>query len=82
MIRLEDAEWAIDLIRHFASRTMRAVERHVADNEISVITKKMLDIIRTAGQGGLTKTELTRTRSSWIGARAMKRSSRSPKPAS
>ncbi len=59
-IRLEDAEWAIDLIRHFASRTMRAVERHVADNEIERNHKKMLDIIRTAGQGGLTKTELTR----------------------
>ena len=42
------------------SRTMRAVDQHVADNEIERNHKKMLDIIRTAGQGGLTKTELTR----------------------
>ena len=60
MIDVSDAEWAIDFVRHFASRTMRAVDHHVADNEIERNHKRMLDIIRTAGQGGLTKTELTR----------------------
>ena len=60
VIGLRDAEWAIGLVRHFVGRTMRAVEHHVADNEIERNHKKMLDIIRTAGQSGLTKTELTR----------------------
>ena len=39
---------------------MRAVDQHVADNEIERNHKKVLDIIRSAGPGGLTKTELTR----------------------
>jgi hypothetical protein len=60
VISAGDAEWAIELVRHFVGRTMRAVEHHVADNEIERNHKKMLDIIRTAGEVGLTKTELTR----------------------
>jgi hypothetical protein len=56
----DDAEWAIDFVRHYARRTMRAVDNHVADNDIERNHKKMLDIIRVAGPGGLTKTELTR----------------------
>ncbi|HMQ92668.1 MAG TPA: PriCT-2 domain-containing protein [Amaricoccus sp.] len=59
-ITLGDAEWAIGFVRSFARNTMRAVERHVADNEIERNHKRVLDIIRRAGPGGLTKTELTR----------------------
>ena len=33
-ISADDAGWAIALVRHFASSTMLAVERHVADNDI------------------------------------------------
>ena len=54
-IDVDDAEWAIGLVRHFARRTMRAVDRHVADNEIERNHKKVLDIIRSAGPGGLTQ---------------------------
>ena len=39
---------------------MRAVDRHVADNETERNHKRVLDIIRKAGPSGLTKTELTR----------------------
>jgi hypothetical protein len=59
-IRADDAEWAIGFVRHYARRTMQAVDNHVADNDIERNHKKMLDIIRVAGPGGLTKTELTR----------------------
>ena len=38
---------------------MRAVDQH-GDNEIERNHKKMLDIIRGAGPGGLTRSELTR----------------------
>ena len=54
-ITLDDAEWAIGFVRHFARRTMRAVDQHVADNEIERNHKKVLDIIRRAGPGGLTQ---------------------------
>lgn len=59
-ITLDDAEWAIGFVRRFARNTIRAVDQHVADNEIERNHKKVLDIIRRAGPGGLTKTELTR----------------------
>jgi hypothetical protein len=60
VIGVGDAEWAIDLIRYFVGRTMRAVDQHVADNEIERNHKKMLDIIRKGGPSGLTRSELTR----------------------
>ena len=60
MITFGDAEWAIGLIRHFVGRTMRAVEHHVADNEIERNHKRVLEFIRKSGQVGLTKTELTK----------------------
>ena len=59
-ITLDDAEWAIGFVRRFARNTIRAVDQHVADNEIERNHKKVLDIIRRARPGGLTKTELTR----------------------
>ena len=59
-ITAADADWAIRLIRHFASCTMIAVERHVADNETERNHKRMLEIIRASGKAGLTQNELTR----------------------
>ena len=59
-IAADDADWAIRLVRHFANRTMVAVERHVADNETERNHKRMLEIIRASGDAGLTKNELVR----------------------
>ena len=57
----EDAEWAIGLVRHYALRTMTAVERHVADNETERSHKRVLEIIRSGGgDDGLSKSELIR----------------------
>lgn len=55
-----EAEWAIALVRHCAARTMREVERHVADNPVERNHKRVLELIRQAGSEGITKTELTR----------------------
>ncbi len=60
VISAGDAEWAIELVRHFVGRTMRAVEHHVADNETERNHKRILEFIRKAGQAGVTKTELTK----------------------
>jgi hypothetical protein len=59
-ITADDADWAIRFVRHFANRTMVAVERHVADNETERNHKRMLEIIRSSGDAGLTKNELVR----------------------
>ena len=68
-IELGDAEWAIGFVLHFAMRTMRAVEHHVADNETERNHKRVLEIVRRAGSGGLTKTDLSR-RSQFLDKRA------------
>ena len=68
VIELADAEWAIGFVRHFAKRTMDAVERHVADTEIEAHLKRIREIIRAAGSEGITKSELTRA-SQWLKAR-------------
>ncbi|MCR8724149.1 PriCT-2 domain-containing protein [Frigidibacter sp. ROC022] len=68
VIRIEEAVWAIDFVRHFARRTIDAVERHVADTETEAHLKRLREIIRKAGSAGLTKSELTRA-SQWLRAR-------------
>ncbi len=64
----KDAVWAIDFVRHFARRTIDAVERHVADTETEAHLKRLREIIRKAGSAGVTKSELTRA-SQWLRAR-------------
>lgn len=68
VIRVVDAVWAIDFVRHFARRTIDAVERHVADTETEAHLKRLREIIRKAGTAGVTKSELTRA-SQWLRAR-------------
>lgn len=68
VIGLEEAAWAIDFVRHFARRTIDAVERHVADTETEAHLKRLREIIRKAGSAGVTKSELTRA-SQWLRAR-------------
>jgi hypothetical protein len=60
VVRDIDAEWAIRLVRHCADHTMVEVDRHVADNPTEANHKRVLGIIRNAGDGGLTKSELIR----------------------
>ena len=67
-IRIEDAVWSIDFVRHHARRTIEAVERHVADTETEASVKRLREIIRKAGAGGITKSDITRA-SQWIRAR-------------
>ncbi|MDK9720411.1 MAG: PriCT-2 domain-containing protein [Rhodospirillales bacterium] len=59
VIRLDDAEWAIAFVRHFAERTILEVERHVADNETERSHKRLMEIIRASGASGISKSDLT-----------------------
>ena len=55
-------------VRHFAKRTMEAVERHVADTETEAHLKRVREVIRAAGSEGISKSEITRA-SQWLKAR-------------
>ncbi|WP_420567737.1 PriCT-2 domain-containing protein [Thalassovita sp.] len=67
-IDLTAANWAIGFVRHYAQRTMEAVDRHVADTETEAHVKRLKEIIRAAGAKGITKSEITRA-SQWLKAR-------------
>jgi hypothetical protein len=67
-IDLSAADWAIDFVRHYARKTMEAVERHVADTEIEAHVKRLKEVIRAAGANGITKSEITRA-SQWLKSR-------------
>ena len=67
-IDLSAADWAIDFVRHYARKTMEAVERHVADTETEAHVKRLKEVIRAAGANGITKSEITRA-SQWLKSR-------------
>lgn len=67
-IDLSATDWAIDFVRHYAQRTMAAVERHVADTETEAHLKRLKEIIRAVGSKGITKSEITRA-SQWLKSR-------------
>ena len=67
-IEITAADWAIRFVRHYAQRTMDAVERHVADTETEAHLKRLKEIIRASGAKGITKSEITRA-SQWLKSR-------------
>ena len=67
-IEITAADWAINFVRHYAQRTMEAVERHVADTETEAHLKRLKEIIRASGAKGITKSEITRA-SQWLKSR-------------
>ena len=60
VIRGVDAAWARDVVAHCVATLLVQAERHIADNEIERNHKRMLEMIRMAGAGGMTKSELIR----------------------
>ena len=68
VITIDDADWAIAFVRHYAQRAMEAVDRHVADTETEAHLKRLRELIRAAGAKGITKSELTRG-SQWLKSR-------------
>lgn len=67
-IDITATDWAIGFVRHYAQRTMEAVERHVADTETEAHLKRLKEIIRAAGAKGISKSEITRA-SQWLKSR-------------
>jgi Protein of unknown function (DUF3987) len=59
-IRLEDAQWARDVVACCVDTLLTQAERHIAENEIERNHKRVLEIIRSGGEYGFTKSELIR----------------------
>ncbi len=60
VIRGEDADWAIRFVGTCADRAMAEIDRHIADNDTERNHKRLLEIVRSAGAVGLTKSDLIR----------------------
>ncbi|MBF0341801.1 MAG: PriCT-2 domain-containing protein [Magnetococcales bacterium] len=58
VIRRQDAQWAIALVRYSVNTMIQDVEHHVADNLIEQNHKRVMEIIRAAGIQGIAKTDL------------------------
>jgi hypothetical protein len=60
VIRLVDAEWARLVVDRCVTTMITEAERHIAENKTQAYHQKVLRLIQGAGEGGLTKSELTR----------------------
>ncbi len=55
-----DAEWGIVLSRHCAELTIREASARVSENQVESHHKRALQILREAGQAGMSRSEFTR----------------------
>jgi len=60
IIRGVDAVWARELVEHCAAMFFVHADRHLADNEIERMHKRVLELIRAAGRAGMRHNDLTR----------------------
>lgn len=59
-IRLQDAEWARDVVACCLETLLTQAQRHIAENDTERNHKRVLEIIRSGGEQGFTKSELIR----------------------
>ncbi len=55
-----DADWGIMLSRHCAELTIREATARVSENQVESHHKRAMQILRDAGQAGMSKSEFTR----------------------
>jgi hypothetical protein len=55
-----DAHWGIMLSRHCAELTIREATARVSENQVESHHKRAMQILRDAGQAGMSKSEFTR----------------------
>lgn len=60
VIRGVDAQWAREAVDHCVATLLIQAGRHLADNEIERLHKRVLELIRAAGDKGMRQNELTR----------------------
>jgi Bifunctional DNA primase/polymerase, N-terminal/Primase C terminal 2 (PriCT-2)/Protein of unknown function (DUF3987) len=59
-IRGEDAQWAREVVEHCVATLLIQAERHLANNETERCSKRIVELVRAAGHGGLRQRDLTR----------------------
>ena len=59
VIRGVDAQWAREVVEHCVATLLIQAERHLADNEIERCHKRILELVRAAGRGGIRQNDLT-----------------------
>jgi hypothetical protein len=63
VIDVTAVHWADQIVGHCVEVMLRDAERFVSDNEAEAVVKRVVEVIRAAGGGGITRRELTqRTR--------------------
>ena len=60
VIRGEDAQWAREVVDHCVATLLIQAERHLANNETERCSKRILELVRAAGHGGIRQRDLTR----------------------
>ena len=60
IIEDHDAEWGIMLSRHCAELTIREASARVSENQVESHHKRAMQILRDAGQAGMSRSEFTR----------------------
>jgi Primase C terminal 2 (PriCT-2)/Bifunctional DNA primase/polymerase, N-terminal/Protein of unknown function (DUF3987) len=60
VIEDHDAHWGIMLSRHCAELTIREVSARVSENQVESQHKRAMQILRDAGQAGMSRSEFTR----------------------
>ena len=60
VIRAVDAQWAREVVDHCVATLLIQAGRHLADNEIERFHKRVIELIRAAGEKGIRQNELTR----------------------
>ena len=60
IIETTDIRWAQALVEHCLVTAMRETENHVADSKSESDIKKLLEVVRKAGKGGVSKSDLIR----------------------
>jgi hypothetical protein len=60
VIRGVDAQWAREVVDHCVATLLIQAERHLANNETERCAKRILEVVRAAGNGGIRQRDLTR----------------------
>jgi hypothetical protein len=60
VIRGVDAQWAREVVDHCVATLLIQAERHLANNETERCSKRILELVRAAGHGGIRQRDLTR----------------------
>lgn len=60
VIRGEDARWAREVVDHCVATLLIQAERHLANNETERCSKRIVELVRAAGHGGIRQRDLTR----------------------